>query len=179
MARAPRNFGLGGFYHLFSRGSNRQALFAFDSDRDDFLMCLDRVVRRYELRCLAYCLMPNHYHLLVDSPPNMLSPAMKALNHRYALRFNRRYGRDAHLFKNRFGAVVQETHEQLLWTMRYVLRNPIESGLCARPEEWVWSSYRSCAGLAAVPPLLDAGAALLHFGDEPDTAMSRFRDAMN
>jgi hypothetical protein len=61
---------------------------------------------------------------------------MKALNGRYALRFNRKYARDAHLFKNRFGAVLQDTETQLLWTLRYAVRNPVESGLCAQPEEW-------------------------------------------
>jgi REP element-mobilizing transposase RayT len=179
MARAPRDFTVGGLYHVFSRGSNRQAIFAFDSDRDDFLMCLERAAHRHELRCLAYCLMPNHYHLLVDAPQNSLSAAMKALNHRYALRFNLRYGRDAHLFKNRFRAVAQETEEQFLWTMRYIIRNPIDSGLCARPEEWVWSSYRACSGLAEPSKLLDVGATLSYFGEEPILAMSRYREAMN
>jgi len=142
-------------------------------------MCLERAFHRYELRCLAYCLMPNHYHLLVDAPQNSLSAAMKALNHRYALRFNIRYGRDAHLFKNRFGAVAQESEEQLLWTIRYIVRNPIESGLCARPEEWVWSSYRACAGLTKPPRVLDVEAALSYFGGKPEVAMSRYREAMS
>jgi hypothetical protein len=68
MARAPREFVPGAVYHTFSRGSNRQAIFAFDADRQDFLMCLDRVIRIHELRCLAYCLMPNHYHLVLETP---------------------------------------------------------------------------------------------------------------
>ena len=178
MCRPARDFGHDGIYHVYSRGSNRQAMFSFDSDRDDLLMCLERATARYELRCLAYCLMPNHYHLLLDAPANALSPAMKALNGRYALRFNRRHERDAHLFKNRFGAVAQESHEQLIWTMRYIVRNPVETGLCAGPDDWPWSSYRACAGFAEAPRVLDASTTLSFFGDESEKARSRFRDAM-
>ena len=138
-------------------------------------MCLERVVRRHELRCLAYCLMPNHYHLVLEASGS-LSDAMKALNGRYALRFNRRHHRDAHLFKNRFGAVVQDSGPQLLWTLRYTVRNPVESGLCAQPDEWPWSSYRACAGLEPAPPFLDLACVLAYFGDEAAMAMARFRD---
>jgi REP element-mobilizing transposase RayT len=123
MARSPRAFVPGATYHVYSRGSNRQAIFRFDSDRIDFLMCLERALRRARLQCLAYCLMPNHYHLVLETSDDNLSSAMKALNGRYALRFNRRYERDAHLFRNRFGAVLQESQDQLLWTLRYTVRN--------------------------------------------------------
>ena len=176
MARAQRAFFPGAVYHVFTRGSNRQAIFSFDSDRVDFLMCLDRIVRRHELRCLAYCLMPNHYHLVLETPAGGLSAAMKALNGRYALRYNRRYGRDAHLFRNRFGAVLQESEPQLRWTLRYTVRNPVESDLCAGPEEWPWSSYRACAGLDPAPAFLALGELLSLFSDEPQRAMARYRD---
>jgi REP element-mobilizing transposase RayT len=179
MPRLPRSFVSGAIYHLFSRGSNRQAIFAFDSDRVDFLDCVSRVVQRHELRCLAYCLMPNHYHLVVETPNEGLSVAMKALNGRYSLRFNQRHHRDAHLFRNRFGAVLQDDLDQLLWTLRYVVRNPVEAGLCAGPGEWPWSSYRSCAGLEPSPGFLDAAGALSYFGDEYAEAMSRYRDQVS
>lgn len=179
MARPPREFVSGALYHIFSRGSNRQAIFSFDSDRQDFLMCLGRVVRQHDLRCLAYCLMPNHYHLLIETPGAILSSAMKTLNGRYSRRFNGRYGRDSHLFKNRFGAVHQEAEAQLLFTLRYIVRNPVESALCARPDEWPWSSYRACAGLEPPASFLDLGAVLSYFGDEPHEAMSRYLDAMD
>ena len=175
MPRRPREFFAGGTYHVYSRGSNRQAIFRFDSDRVDFLGCLARVLERFELCCLGYCLMLNHYHLLLQTHDGQLSAAMKALNGRYALRFNRRYARDAHLFKNRFGAVPQESESQLLWTLRYTVRNPVESGLCAEPSEWPWSSYRACAGIEAAPRFLDVAAALEHFGDVADSAASRYR----
>jgi len=176
MAREPREFVSGAIYHIYSRGSNRQAIFAFDSDRTDFLECVSRVVRVYELRCLSYCLMPNHYHLVLQVGDRPLSAAMKALNGRYALRFNRRYGRDAHLFKNRFGAVLQETESQLFWTLRYTVCNPVENQLCAQPDEWPWSSYRASLGLDRTPPFLDVRALLSYFGDEVEMAIARYRD---
>ena len=176
MGRAPRDFVPDAYYHVYSRGSNRQAIFAFDTDRTDFLICLARVVARYELTCLAYCLMTNHYHLILRSRDGQLSRAMKALNGRYALRFNRRYGRDAHLFKNRFAAVLQTSASQLLWTLRYAVRNPVVKGMCASPEEWPWSSYRASAGLEQAPAFLDVAGVMKFFGDEFERAVARYRD---
>ena len=175
MPRPPREFAPGEIYHVYSRGSNRQEIFRFDSDRVDFLDCLDRVVARHKLGCLAYCLMPNHFHLVVETLDGRLSDAMKALNGRYALRFNLRYGRDAHLFKNRFGAVLQRSDDQLLWTLRYTVRNPVEVGLCDDPGKWPWSSYRASVGDVKPPRLLALRKLLRYFSDTPETAMAQFR----
>jgi REP element-mobilizing transposase RayT len=141
----------------------------------DFLDCLARVVARSNLRCLAYCLMSNHYHLVVETADGELSRAMHALNGRYALRFNRRYGRDAHLFKNRFGATHQTTESQLLWALRYTVRNPVERGLCGAPDQWPWSSYRASAGLERPPSFLDGSRLLSYFGDRSDRARTVYR----
>lgn len=179
MGRAPREFIPGAIYHVYARGSNRQALFLFDSDRVDFLECLGRVVDNNDLRCLSYCLMSNHYHLVLETGDGRLSPALKALNGRYALRFNRRYGRDAHLFKNRFGAVLQETEAQLLATLRYAVRNPVDNGLCGQPDEWPWSSYRASVGLDPTPAFLDVNAMFSYFGSESHRAMAVYREYVN
>lgn len=175
MGRPPRQIVAGAVYHVYSRGSNRQAIFAFDSDRVDFLSCLEHVVQRAPLSCLAYCLMSNHYHLVVQSHDGSLSPAMQALNGRYANRFNRRYDRDAHLFRNRFGAVRQETQAQLEWTLRYVVMNPVVEGLCGRADEWRWSSFRASAGIDPAPRLLDIERLMSLYGTTLDSAMSRYR----
>lgn len=164
---------------MYARGSNRQAIFIFDSDRTDFLDCLDHVLRRSNLSCIAYCLMSNHYHLVLETRDGALSPALQALNGRYANRFNRRYGRDAHLFRNRFGAVLQECDTQLVWTLRYTVMNPVEKGLCGSPEEWRWSSYRASVGIDPTPSFLDLGRLLSIFGDMPEVAMSRYRAAID
>ena len=179
MPRARREFTAGGKYHVFSRGSNRRAIFRFDSDQADFLECLGRVVARHELECLAYCLMPNHYHLVLRTPDGRVSDAMKALNGRYSLRFNKRHGFDAHLFKNRFGAVAQETESQFLWTLRYVAWNPVIAGLCAVPAEWQWSSYAASIGEVAPPRFLARRRLLSYFGNVPEVAMTRYRDLVH
>ena len=145
----------------------------------DFLGCLERVVDRHKLECLAYCLMPNHFHLVVETPDGLLSDAMKALNGRYALRFNQRYGRDAHLFKNRFGARAQRSDAQLIWTLRYVLRNPVEAGVCTEASAWAWSSYKACVGDIAPPRFLAVHRVLEYFGDTPATAVARFRELVD
>jgi putative transposase len=175
MPRRPRDFAPHTAYHVFARGSNRQAIFAFDSDRIDFLSCLERAVSRAHVRCLAYCLMTNHYHLVLETEDGELSPVIKALNGRYALRFNRRHERDAHLFKNRFGAIRQKTQSQLLWTLRYTVMNPVESGLCSSPEEWHWSSYRASIGLDQAPAFLDVRQLMSYFGAMAPRAMPTYR----
>jgi putative transposase len=160
---------------VFSRGSNRQPIFRTGSDRVDFLDCFQRVVLRSGLQCLAYCLMPNHFHLVLETPDGRVSDAMKALNGRYSLRYNKRHGAGAHLFKNRFGAVHQDSDAQLLWTLRYVVLNPVEAGLCAHPAEWGWSSFRASVGDAEPPAFLALDRLLSYFGDTPKKAMARYR----
>ena len=179
MARAHRQFVAGGIYHVYSRGSNRQAIFSFDGDRIDFLDCLDRVVQRTNLRCLGYCLMSNHYHLMLETHDGELSRAIQRLNGRYALRFNRRYDRDAHLFKNRFGAVHQQSESQLIWTLRYIVINPVDKGLCGAPEEWRWSSYRASAGIDRAPRFLDVNGLLSLFGDGSERSRAQYRACMD
>ena len=179
MSRNRREFAAGGIYHVFSRGSNRQAIFRYDSDRVDFLECLARVVARHELSCFAYCLMPNHFHLVLETPDGRLSDAMKALNGRYSLRFNRRHSCDAHLFKNRFGAVQQTNDSQFFWTLRYVVQNPVLAGVCSHPAEWPWSSYQASAGELRAPGFLAVTSLWTYFSDMPESAIVRYRAFIN
>ena len=174
MARGPRTFVPGAYYHLFSRGSNRQAIFLGDSDRTDFVSCLENALVKHGLMCVAYCLMPNHYHLVLSVPGDRVSRAMKLLNGRYSRRFNQRHDRDAHVFKNRFRAVLLETESHFLWACGYVVMNPVRANLCPRPEEWRWSSYRASVGLEPAPRFLDARRLLSYFGDKPSEALTRY-----
>lgn len=166
---------------MFSRGSNRGAIFTYDSDRIDFLECAGRALRRHGVECLAYALMPNHHHWLLRIPESdfRLSCAFKELNGRYSLRFNRRYGRDAHLFRNRFRTVVQESEGQLLWTVRYIVRNPVEANLCSDPTEYPWTSHRATLGLDRPPAFLDVPLLLSYFGDTPEGALERYLDLIS
>jgi putative transposase len=173
----------GGTYHVFSRGSNRHDLFLDSEDWADLLGLVQRVVFRYELECFAYALMTNHCHYILripDDPGAALSNALRDLNGTYARRFNRRYEREAHVFRNRFDAVLQESLEQLLGTARYIARNPVEAGLCTQPADWPWSSYRATAGLERPPAFLSADKLLAYFGQtrrEARAAYSAFVDS--
>ena len=177
MPRPPRNWIPGGTYHVFSRGSNRNALFLYDGDRFDFLDYTATVVERYGLECLAYALMTNHVHYLFCTPPepaDALSKALRDLNGTYARRFNKRHDREAHAFKNRFGAISKETREDVIWTARYIVRNPVEAGLCAHAADWPWSSYRPTVGLEPAPAFLSTGLLLSLFGGRSEVALSRY-----
>jgi len=180
MSRRPREWTPGGTYHVFTRGSNRQALFVYDEDRFDFLAYLGVVVERYDLECWAYVLMTNHFHFLFRTSPErddpVLSKALRDLNGTHSRRFNRRHSREAHAFRSHFGAVRQQVTEQLLWTTRYIVRNPVEAGLCGHPAEWPWSSYNATAGFAEPSFFLSVGPLLEHFGPTVETARARFAD---
>ena len=176
MARARREWIEGSIYHLFARGSNRQAIFLNEGDYVEFDMLLAAAIRKHRLESFGWSLMPNHWHGLLRCPAGGLSNFMQRLNHRYALRFDRRWRRTAHVFDNRFGAVLQKTEEQFLWTLRYVVRNPVEAGLCASPFDARWTSFRATAGLAAAPEYLRVGEILELFAHDPVTARQRFLD---
>jgi putative transposase len=179
MPRSPRNWVPGGTYHVFSRGSDRHALFLFDGDRADLLDYTGIVVERYELECLSFALMTNHCHFLFRTPEDqegVLSEALRDLNGTYSRRFNRRHGREAHAFQSRFGAVLQESHEQLIWTARYIVRNPVEAGLCAHPSESPWTSYRATVGLDPSPAFLSEAGLLSLFGNTPEAALAAYVD---
>jgi REP element-mobilizing transposase RayT len=179
--RPPRIWLAGGLYHVFSRGSNRCSIFAYDTDRVDMLQCAGRAFERHGLTCLVYALMPNHHHWLLRLPEAdfRLSAALKELNGRYSLRFNRRYRRDAHLFKNRFGAKLQASQKQLLWTIRYIVRNPVEANLCNDPIDYPWSSHRATLGLDPAPSFLDVPVLLSYLGDTPEQARERYAELIS
>jgi REP-associated tyrosine transposase len=175
MARAPRVIVPDGIYHVTARGSNQGAIFIFDRDRLDFLDLLSRVVEDYELVCHAYCLMTNHYHLVLETRDARLSNAMKALNGTYARRFDVRHSRTAHVFRNRFRSEFIDSDEYLLTACRYVVLNPVRARLCGQPGEWPWSSYRSLAGIEPARRFLSEGLVLSLFGDPSDRARAKYR----
>jgi REP element-mobilizing transposase RayT len=174
MAKRRREWVEGAIYHVFSRGSNRQAIFLNAGDYAEFDLLLADAFRRHELDAFGWSLMPNHWHGIVRSPASGLSAFMKSVNHRYALRFDRRWDRTAHVFENRFGVVLQESEEQLKATLRYVVRNPVEAGLCASPRDATWTSYRATAGLAPAPPYLRVDEILTMFAKDRVLARRRY-----
>ncbi|MCZ7588193.1 MAG: transposase [Gaiella sp.] len=174
MARSPRAWVEGAIYHVFARGSNRQAIFLNEGDYIEFDMLLAAAIRKHRLDTFGWSLMPNHWHGIFRCPPGGLSEFMQRLNQRYALRFDRRWGRTAHVFDNRFGAVLQKTGEQFRTTVRYVARNPVEAGLCSSPFDARWTSFPATIGLVLAPEYLRVGEILGHFGHDPADARERF-----
>jgi putative transposase len=175
MARPLRLALPGGVYHIISRGNDRQIVFPADRDRELFLDVLAHTVERYGWLCHTYCLMGNHYHLLLETPRPNLSLGMRQLNGLYARRFNVRQGRCGHLFQARFRSILVEKESHLLTTSRYIVLNPVRAGLCAGPDEWRWSSYHALAGTGPREPFVFTGFILGHFAKTRRAAQAAYR----
>lgn len=165
----------GCIYHVTARGNRRQPIFLEDGDRHRFLGLLEEVARRYGWSCHAYCLMPNHYHLVLETVNADLSVGMHRLNSTYAHWFNARHALDGHVFQARFHSVLVESEWHLLELSRYVVLNPVRAGLCASPASWPWSSYQSILGQAQPAPFLAVQRVLGYFGSDPQSAQGGFR----
>lgn len=175
MSRPLRLEYCGAVYHLTSRGNARQKIFWGDSDRELFLSILAQVVSRYDWLCHAYCLMANHYHLLVETPKANLSLGMRQLNGLYTQAFNRRHRRVGHLYQGRFKAILVEKDAYLLELCRYVVLNPLRVKEKAGLGKSNWSSYAATAGLEAVPKFLTVDWLLSQFGQRRSQAQARYR----
>jgi putative transposase len=164
----------GGIYHVRARGNSRAAVYRDERDRRVFLEILGPVVDRFGWICHAYCLMGNHYHLLVQTPLPNLSIGMRQLNGVYAQRFNKRHGRVGHVFEARFGASLVEEDAYFREVARYIVLNPVRARLVEHPSQWPWSSYRATAGQALRPPFLTIAPLLRGFADDYVRAQRRY-----
>lgn len=156
MPRQLREEAPGAVHHVYARGNRGATIFVDDLDRHRYLRLLASTTERCGWRCLSYCLMTNHLHLLVETPEPNLGRGMQRLQGRYGLTFNRRHGHVGHLFQGRYGAVRVTSDEQLITVVRYIAANPMQAGLCRDESEWRWSSaaaFRSGQG----PGWLDLG----------------------
>ena len=163
MARPLRVEYEGAVYHITSRGNAKQAIFLGAKDRNRFLEILSRVVERFGWACYAYCLMDNHYHLLIETPTANLSRGMQLLNGMYTQAFNRRHGRAGHVLQGRFKSILVEKESHLLELTRYVVLNPVRAGVVRHPEQYEWSSYRATAGKVEPPRFLSVDWILAQF----------------
>ena len=170
MGRAPRFEPVGGVVHVTTRGVRREDIFVDDLDRRMFMAFLAQSVYRFRWSCLAYCLMGNHFHLLLGLSSGGLSRGMHRLNGVYARRFNERHGHTGHLFEARFASTAMKTDEHLFEAVRYVVLNPVRAGICRDPMEWPWSSFRATAGLEPCPRFLAAARVRRLFGRGPRAA---------
>ena len=143
MARPLRIEYPGAVYHVTSRGNGRNFIFLNDEDREAFLQILSQTIERCNWLCHGFCLMDNHYHLLIETLDPTLSRGMRHLNGVYTQSFNRRHSRVGHVFQGRYKAILVQKDSHLLELCRYVVLNPVRAKMVEDPEEWKWSSYQA------------------------------------
>lgn len=176
MARPLRIEFPGALYHVTCRGNAREPIFLANDDRQIFLALLAEATTRFGWLCHAYCLMDNHYHLLIETPDPNLSIGMRHLNGVYTQRFNRRHDRVGHLFQGRFKAILVERESHLLELARYVVLNPVRAGMVKCAAEYRWSSYRATLGEEPAPTWLTTTWILGQFAKRIQVARHRYRD---
>ena len=165
MARPLRLEFAGACYHLTARGDRQEPIFDDDGDRLVFLDLLAKEVLQQGWKLYAFCLMGNHYHLLLETPEPNLVQGMRRLNGVYTQAFNRRHGRVGPVLQGRYKSILVDKQSYLLELCRYVVLNPVRAGMVASVEGWHWSSYLPTAGKLPCPPWLAAGAVLDWFGE--------------
>lgn len=176
MSRPLRIELAGGLYHVTSRGDRREAIFVNDADREKWLALLGEVCRRFNWRCHAYCLMSNHYHIVVETVEGNLSRGMRQLNGVYTQHVNRSHDRIGHVFQGRYKAILVEKDSHLLELARYVVLNPVRARMVKEVSRWPWSSYRAMIGEAPVQTWLEPDWLLGQFGRQTKRAMAKYKD---
>ena len=164
----------GAVYHVTSRGDRREDIFDDDIDRRHFVELIGKVCERFNWRLTAYCLMSNHYHLVVETPEANLSRGMRQLNGVYTQWSNRRHRRVGHVFQGRYSAIVVDTDAYLLELCRYVLLNPVRAGMVDSADRWPWSSYAATCSPASEPWWLHVDGMLACFGTCRESAVCQF-----
>ena len=168
MGRPLRIVYPGAYYHVTSRGNERKDVFMSQKDREQFLSYLESAVNRYDAVIHAYCLMSNHYHLILETPSGNLSKIMQHINGAYTNYFNLKRKRCGHLFQGRFKAILVEADEYAQELSRYIHLNPVRATIVNRPEEYRWSSYLDYTGERKCPDWLETSLILEYFGNGED-----------
>lgn len=179
MARPLRIHIPDAFYHVMSRGNAKQTIFEGRADYEQFLELLEATSSRFDVRCRAYCLMPNHFHLLLQPRDTSVSRMMQQLNSAYSQSFNRRHERVGHVLQGRFKSPLVDRDEYLLQVLRYIMLNPVEADLVDDLGAWRWSSYRATAGLSDGPTFLALDDVWRMFADSNHEAQRRFVGFVN
>jgi REP element-mobilizing transposase RayT len=176
MARPLRIEYDGAVYHITSRGNDKKKIYRDEEDRELFLSTLQKVNDKYNWYCHAYCLMDNHYHLVIETPDGNLSRGMRQLNAVYTQAYNKRHNRVGHVFQGRYKAILISKESHLLEVCRYVVLNPVRAGATRTPEQWKWSSYRGMAGLETPHPALTADWVLGQFAPRRAMAQKKYAE---
>ena len=175
MSRPLRIEFAGALYHITARGNERRAIYRGEEDNTRFLDILSTCCDRFHWLCHAYCLMGNHYHLLLETQLPNLSTGMRHLNGEYSRQFNAAHRRVGHLFQGRFKSILVEKEAYLLELARYIVLNPVRAEMVRNPQEWPWSSYRSTAGMIGPHACLTTDWLLAYFSRSRIDACLRYR----
>ncbi len=174
MARPLRIEFAGGLYHITSRGNARQHIYFDNRDRTTFLELIDKTRTRFDWYIHAYCLMSNHYHLLIETGTPTLAKGMKLLNGSYTQYFNRKHRRVGHLFQGRYKAILVDKESYLLELARYIVLNPVRARMVRSAGQWDWSSYRATAGHTDQEQLLTTDWILACLASKKKQAQDRY-----
>ncbi len=174
MARSLRIEYFGAYYHVINRGNGGERIFTSKRDHEKFLECLAVLHERFGVNIHSYCLMSNHYHLLIETPQANLSAAIQWLNVSYAIWFNKKHKRHGHLFQGRFKAILVDADEYLTQVSCYIHLNPVKAGITSNPQDYRWSSYCDFIGERTALKWLDKSL-LGHFGKRSKTAIKHYR----
>lgn len=174
MARPLRIELSGGLYHVTSRGDRREDIYFSDADREAWLALFAQVCSRFNWICHAYCLMTNHYHLVIETPEGNLANGMRQLNGVYTQIVNRAHGRVGHVFQGRYKAILVEKEAYLLELARYVVLNPVRAGMVGNIGDWPWSSYLAMLGQMPSPVWLQTDWILGQFSSKRGQARQEY-----
>lgn len=176
MARPLRIEYPGAYYHVINHGNGGEKVFKGIGDKKKFLEYLKKTVERFSLILHTYCLMTNHYHLLLETPQSNLSVAIQWLNVSYAAYYNRKHQRSGHIFQGRYKAILIDADEYLGHLSRYIHLNPVRAGMVTTVEQYPWSSYPAFIGKTKVPVWLETGRLLGYFGKQKKRAIRNYRN---
>jgi len=166
----------GALYHITSRGNAKQIIFFDEEDFTDFLTVLGQVAKRYHLILHSYCLMPNHYHLLIETPEGNLARGMRQLNGTFTQHSNKRHQRVGHILQGRYKSILIDKENYLLELSRYIVLNPVRANLVSDPKDWPWSAYSQLIGFKKGIPGLSTDWILAQFGPERKVAIEAYQE---
>lgn len=176
MSRPLRLELAGGFYHVTSRGDRQEDIYFSDLDREKWLAIFGQVCKRFNWRCHCFCLMSNHYHVVVETIEGNLSKGMRQLNGVYTQYFNQAHQRTGHVFQGRYKGILVEKDSYLMELSRYVVLNPVRAGMVNNVKDWPWSSYPSITGEKDIPEWLEVNWLLGQFGKQRNRAIAKYKD---
>jgi putative transposase len=165
-----------GYHHVFTRGNNKRITYTNDADRWFFCTTVNRIAKKHGWSIVAYCLMRNHYHLVIVVGDKGLAAGMCELNTAYAVHYNKQHGRINHLFGKRYGSKPLRTGAAVMNALRYVVQNPWRAGGKRALRAYAWSSYAATVGTDFARITLDRDAALSFFGTTPATAIESYKE---